>query len=106
MRSLVAFGAGFLFVIVLAVAMEASHAASVWECAEGDESVWLDPVSGQYVGQCASLGTWNTHNPEFDPESLDPGKSAAALGAGFVVMGIGTLMAWVMRTIVQFVRNA
>lgn len=91
---------GHIFVI------PAANAAGVWECPEADQTTWLDPASGNYVGQCVGIGNWVEHNPEFDPSTLDPAVIASALAGGFVTMGFGCLLALAVRTIVNAVRSS
>lgn len=106
MRGLLSFLGGCVLVLFLASAMELANAAGVWECPSGDHVVLLDAGTGYYGAHCVTAGIWQEHNPEFDPASLDPAVATSALGAGFIVMGIGVLMARAVRIIIDMVRSA
>lgn len=65
---------------------------------------------GRQVPHCPSGGTWQTvelgGNVSVGDQPLDHAQLAEAFGAGFVILGIGLVMAFAVRLIVRSVRDA
>lgn len=83
--------------------------ARVWvfQCSEGRVTYTVTLSQNQY-GACANAkGSWIEIDSvaPFDPSQLDPVELAEAWAAGFVVVGVGLVLAIPFRLLLKAIRS-
>lgn len=76
----------------------------VFTCTDDDQST-ANNLGGNAYPTCSSGGAWVQveaySGAEFDPSTFDQAKAAAAMGAGFSLMGTGMCIAWAVAVLVN-----
>lgn len=78
----------------------------VYVCPQGSQSTTAS--LGNETARCVTgRGAWVEYRPSeaFDPATLDVPGLGQAWGAGFTVMGVGLVIAWSFRAVLEALKG-